>query len=526
MIYATVKMIVEENKCVCDKKIYIYRGDRNIELRFNLLNNRYTVTDIAYAQLIVLRPYAVSLFTEPTRMDGNNVIFMITGDMIDEISETGSYTIQVRLFDDNLNARATLPPCENVLHVENPIIVDESSVVNVALVDEAPVGYSEMVEAEIFLSDGRYVKTKWNTGDIITETKLQKIEEAIYVLSTKIGELPSDFQLPTKVSQLENDAGYLTHIPLDYLTQSDIAALGFLTEIPDAYITRYELEDEGFIKELPDGILTEYNVSEKGYLTEVEMEEKGFVTKETIGQYMPTLPEITLIDAKVAKNAEDISTILSIIDTPPSYTKPTMSLAANRTSIEHNVKTNVTVTPTFRQNDAGAAVSYSLYRDGSMIFTNSTPKAYEDAIKLSHGGSSIYTATVAYSDGVIKNTLLGIAYPSTSIKAGNISASVTVKGYAMSYYGVIDISTVDNVVGLTSTLRTAKGSTLTFNLTNQRIVYMYPSSFGNLTSLKDANNFDYINSYTLSTKDFNGVTYNIYILTDPVTISGFKQIFS
>ena len=55
---------------------------------------------------------------------------------------------------------------------------------------------------------------------------------------------------------------------------------------------------------------------------------------------------------------------------------------------------------------------------------------------------------------------------------------------------------------------------------------MYPQSFGTLTSIKDANNFDYINSYTRSTLSYNGVDYYVYILTDPVTITGFKQIFN
>ena len=55
---------------------------------------------------------------------------------------------------------------------------------------------------------------------------------------------------------------------------------------------------------------------------------------------------------------------------------------------------------------------------------------------------------------------------------------------------------------------------------------MYPSYLGVLTSIKDSNNFDYINSYTLTKMTYNDVEYNIYILTDPVTITGFKQIFN
>jgi hypothetical protein len=56
---------------------------------------------------------------------------------------------------------------------------------------------------------------------------------------------------------------------------------------------------------------------------------------------------------------------------------------------------------------------------------------------------------------------------------------------------------------------------------------MYPKSFGDLTSIKDVNNFDYINSYTLSTITFEEIVYNVYVLTDITSMEvGFKQVFS
>jgi hypothetical protein len=153
---------------------------------------------------------------------------------------------------------------------------------------------------------------------------------------------------------------------------------------------------------------------------------------------------------------------------------------------------------------------------------------YTDNILISHGSSLSYSATITYNDGPIKNTLMGIPYSSTSIKAGSISASGTIKAYALSYYGIIDTSSIteNDISSLSSRLGTNKSFTHTVNLTRQRIVYMYPQSFGTLTSIKDANNFDYINSYTRTSLTHNSVDYYVYILTDPVTITGFKQIFN
>lgn len=215
-----------------------------------------------------------------------------------------------------------------------------------------------------------------------------------------------------------------------------------------------------------------------------------------------------------------------MIDEPPTYTKPTISIALSKSNIEHSKTYDISISTTFKQNDAGNITGYKVYKNNSVIFENSSISKYTDTITIQHGGSITYKTEVAYANGPIKNTMLGIPYPSTSIKSGSITSSGTIKAYALSYYGVIDGSEFINTNGLTSELRTSKSDTITVSLTNQRIIYMYPKSFGNLTSIKDANNFDYINSYTLSDATVNDVEYNIYILTDPVTINNFKQIFN
>ena len=298
--------------------------------------------------------------------------------------------------------------------------------------------------------------------------------------------------IPTKVSQLENDSNYLTNIPEEYITETELNNKGYLTEHQD--LSNYPTKDE-----LSDAIES----------VDVSEQLKDFATKE-----------------EVSKNTNDINKILEIIDEPPTYVNPTLTISSSSANIQHNTQTNVVLTPRFTQNDAGAIISYSLSKDGEVLYTNTTASAYTDTITLQHGGSTTYTATVNYGDGIIKNTLLGIEYPSTSIKEGNISNNVTIRGYALSYYGVIEGNSISDTNGLSNVLRTSKGSTLTFNMANQRVVYMYPKSFGNLTSIKDANNFDYINSYTLTNMTLDNVEYNVYILTDAVTINGFKQIFN
>ena len=226
----------------------------------------------------------------------------------------------------------------------------------------------------------------------------------------------------------------------------------------------------------------------------------------------------------IEKNRKDIDKILEAVDTPPTFTKPTLSLSVNKSTIEHNIATSITITPTFRQNDGGAITNYTLMKGATSLVNSTTTQAYTDTITLSHNSSITYTATVSYGDGQNKTSTFGVEY--AGLSASNVSANSMIRAYALSYYGVIDGTEVTDVTALTSRLGTSKGYTATYNMTNQRSVYMYPKSFGALTSIKDVNNFDYINSYTRSEMTYNNIDYYVYILTDPVEIVGFKQAFS
>jgi hypothetical protein len=406
-------MVVRGYESICDKKIVLYRGDKNVQIRFVIKDNKFVVVENTYAQLLIKRPKATPIFSEISEIENDTVILTITEEMINELLELGTYQFQIRLYDNNLVSRATLPPCDSCLFIEEPIIFegdeDTSSEVNIAQVNFSTAAYSG-VEEEIFDDEGEYRKTTWLDGDLITDSRLNKIEGAIY-----------DINKRTK---------------------------------------------------------------------------------------------------------DDINLILSVIDETPTYTRPIIDTTVSSNILEHTIATNINIQSSFTRNDAGSVISYSLSKDGTTLVQENSIETYSDTLTLTHGQSVTYTATVTYGDGEIKNTLLGVPYPSTSIKSGSLSKSVTVTGYAISYYGVVTESVFESTDNLSRKLRTSRSDTITFNLTNQRVLYMYPKSFGNLTSIKDANGFDYINSYTLSNVTVNNVEYNVYILTDPVTITGFKQIYN
>lgn len=110
------------------------------------------------------------------------------------------------------------------------------------------------------------------------------------------------------------------------------------------------------------------------------------------------------------------------------------------------------------------------------------------------------------------------------------NASVNVQFVLPSYSGAIaadkDTITADDILAMTKRVSANKNFTTTVNLTNQKLVYAYPKSFGSLSSIKDANNFEYIDSYVRSELSINGNDYYVYVLATATTIEGFKQVFA
>lgn len=109
------------------------------------------------------------------------------------------------------------------------------------------------------------------------------------------------------------------------------------------------------------------------------------------------------------------------------------------------------------------------------------------------------------------------------------SASKEVNVVFPSYFGSVaaDWTPMETTIKkLDKSLQTSRASTQTgISTSNGKIAYCYPASFGKLTSIKDGNGYEVIDSYTLWTVNVGGVNYNCYLLTTPVTSSGVTQIY-
>lgn len=193
---------------------------------------------------------------------------------------------------------------------------------------------------------------------------------------------------------------------------------------------------------------------------------------------------------------------------------PTTSFTASGSGVKE-VGTSVTPTLTLNITSKGTGTPTAI-----KFYSGSTLLDTQEYVE----GTNSYTYTM--ESAVTTNTTVKgvLEYTKSSGTSATIEKSASYTFVLASYYGAVTTAptTLGEIQALTKNVKNTKALTATFTLNNQRSCYAYPSSFGNLTSIKDANNFEYISSYTKTTVG----DYVVYTLTDPVTASGFKQVYA
>ena len=261
MIFTERKVTVNNDTATIDKNIVLFRGDREVEIRFTVMyegvkyrknSGENVIEDVnaTYGQMVIQNDTTetpvVSLVT-PTE-DGT-IIFKFTKEMIDEIPELGTYDFQIRLFDDSQTSRITTPIVNDGILIKEPLSIEEpgSNEVGVATVNTAIVSTSEPLD--VFDENGNYIETEWKNGDIITDSKLNKIEQGISGVNTKLDGVHThankdilDGITADKVASWDNK---LDSIPAEYITDTELNAKGYLTEHQDlsGYATKKYVDD-------------------------------------------------------------------------------------------------------------------------------------------------------------------------------------------------------------------------------------------------------------------------------------------
>lgn len=135
MIYTERTIRISKDKAKINAAIVLYRGDRDVEIIFTIVNSNYKFksaqnsanviesTQASYGQLAILNPNGENIISEVTKCQDGMVIFKITGDMIDEIDEVGLYSFHIRLYNEDQTSRVTLPPIIDGIDLREPLAI-------------------------------------------------------------------------------------------------------------------------------------------------------------------------------------------------------------------------------------------------------------------------------------------------------------------------------------------------------------------------------------------------------------------
>lgn len=192
MIFTDRKITIRNGKSSINEPVILYRGDYEVSIKFTIMESKFRFKSgvnlvdsekASHGQLAILAPYGGNVFSEIVKCEDGTVTFTLTKEMIDQLEEVGLYSFQIRLFDYYRESRVSIPPVEFGIEVREPVASEDHD----NEVNNAIVGYSiaKVVDGlnedipDTFDANGQYNKTDWETGDRISEGKLNKIEEAI-----------------------------------------------------------------------------------------------------------------------------------------------------------------------------------------------------------------------------------------------------------------------------------------------------------------------------------------------------------
>lgn len=137
MIYTASKVTIKNHQATIDKTIILYRGDRNVEIQFEILESVYRQYKVegsnvilnlnaSYGQLVIQKPDHTHILGDIVPTQEGKVIFTIPAELIDETIEVGQYTFQIRLYNEDQTSRVTLPPVVGGIDIVEPIASEDT----------------------------------------------------------------------------------------------------------------------------------------------------------------------------------------------------------------------------------------------------------------------------------------------------------------------------------------------------------------------------------------------------------------
>ena len=374
------------------------------------------------------------------------------------------------------------------------------SLVGLGALKGAPCTISKVEE----VSDGTEITFKWTGDDGSTNTRKIKVKDGISVVSASIGS--GNHLLLTLSNGNVIDAGVLPTVDdsstVKYTNPSkpsitnvkqglDEALNNIVEDASDVSYTNSSFPTLDNVKKALDSALS------SGAKLEQSLTVSNPIGSATNGKVYPkdTKIETVIRDMLIKEVAPSLT--LAIVPSTTLY------------DVVDTVISAVTMKATCTKNTYNLS-KVEFYLDNVLKYTQN----------ISASGTYQYDMTWATPTNT-DFTLKAVVYDSKSGTPISASKSITVKFVGKSYYGYVaddvGIPTENQVKALQNNVlkdtKNLKYSNITFNY--NKVVYAYPSSFGNLSSIKDEiGNFDYTSSFSKQNLIIDSIPYTLYIQND------------
>jgi hypothetical protein len=222
-------------------------------------------------------------------------------------------------------------------------------------------------------------------------------------------------------------------------------------------------------------------------------------------------------------------------EVPPIYLQPILSILVNHSgTIELGDIISPTIISNFLQNDAGELESIIISMNGETIASGSSDLEVIDYSRKATSSQLVYSSTVSYKEGPIKNTNFGNPYPDGRIPAGTMTNIYKLYAHRNAFYGAEptpgSVTTSAEIRGLVDKFSNPEqGSefTLVAPVGTRRVVIAYPVILGEISSIyyvelgdeyKDVFKETYIN--VEGANGFDPTPYRVYQWVVPIAFGG------
>lgn len=196
-------IIINKQKSILNRQLSIFQHDKGVDIYFKLMDTDYLDLSSNYllSDIVLVSPLKKQIKSDIVPIIDNKILFTINNEIMNQIDEIGNYHVHIRIYDDK-GGRIKLP--HFIMSVEECEVDDDD--LSYGTVDGTAIDNTKVTkygkELKTFNDDGSYNRTVWISGDVITDSKLNKLEQATSEIRDEI------LQHKVKLIELEESKGY------------------------------------------------------------------------------------------------------------------------------------------------------------------------------------------------------------------------------------------------------------------------------------------------------------------------------